>query len=702
MKPSTRLLSCPSLLSLLSLGSRPFAALAAVIALALGGCGGGGENFASGGIVGTGDARLLSSGILTATAPGAIVVNGQTVSVAGAAISVNGAAATLADLRVGMVVAVDGKVNADGTAIATSVSYRSEITGVVDGVDATARTFTVVGQSVRTDPLTVYEGGLFDAMLGQKVEVSGLRTGPASLYATWVRITADVPAPRVDVEVVGAVTSLDPVARRFSVGSQVVVYTTLAAASIPAGLANGVTVRVAGTMPAAGGDLAATSIAIVTSPLPGQNAQRVEIEGFVSDYTSLASFRVAGQQVDARGATFEDGSAAALADGVRVEVEGRLEAGVVIASKVEFETQANVDLDGNVQSVDPAGRSFTVAGEKIAVVASTQFEDKRQPPEPGFGLAKLAIGDRVSVKAYRGASGLVAQRVERRAVDAPPPGDPTVKIEGTISAYLSVSDFTVAGQRVNATGAKFEGGKASDLRVGLGVEVEGVPSAGVLLATRVEIASSDPPEGTSVKVSGPISAFVSRSNFVVAGQQVDASGAEFENGAASDLADGRTVEASGPIVGGALRATKVKFASSAGDTTVEIEGTIQNFVSRSNFRVDGQPVDAGNAEFSDGTAGDLANGRRVKVRGPLVSGIVKATRVSFEDEDEGGEVEVKGTISSFVSRSNFKVAGRAIDAGGATFEDGSASDLANGRSVEVKGTLDGSVVRASKVKFRDD
>ena len=681
---------------------RAAAAIATVATLLLSACGGGGEQFASGGIVGTGDARLLSSGILTATSPGAIVVNGQTVSVAGAAISVNGAPASLADLRVGLVVAIDGKVNADGSATATAVSYRAEITGIVDGIDTTARTFTVVGQSVRTDLLTVYEGGAFDAMLGQKVEVSGLRTGPASLYATWIRITADAPPPRVAVEVVGAVTGLDPVLRRFAVGTQAVDYAGLGAAFVPAGLANGVTVRVAGTMPAAGGDLAATSIAIVASPLPGQNAQRVELEGFVSNFTGLASFRVADQPVDARGATFERGSASALANGVRVEVEGRLEAGVVIASRVQFEEASSVDLDGSVQAVDPAAGTFTVSGEKIAVNASTQFEDKREPRDPGFALAKLAVGDRVSVKAYRGSAGLVATRVERRAADAPPPGDPTVKVEGTVSSFTSVADFTVGAQRVNAAGAKFEGGKPSDLAVGVRVEAEGAVSAGVLVATKVELSLPEPPDGTEVKVSGPISGYVSRSNFVVAGQPVDASGAEFDNGTAGDLANGRTVEATGPIVGTVLRARKIKFASAPTDTVLEVEGTIQNYVSRSNFTVAGHPVDASGAEFRNGTASELANGRKVQVRGPLVAGVIKATRVDFEDEPEGDEVEVKGTISSFVSRSSFVVAGRKIDASEASFEDGQASDLANGRSVEVKGVLVGTTVRASKVKFRDD
>jgi len=683
-------------------GPRAFVLATLLGALAtLAGCGGGSTQIASGGIVGTGDQRLLSSGVITATAPGAIVVTGQTVSIAMAAITVNGAAASAADLRIGMVVALDGRVNADGTATATSVTYSAEIIGVVDGVDSTARTLTLLGQRVRTDGITVFEGGTFEALLGQKIEVSGLRVAPADVYATWIRVSADAPPAVVPVEVVGTVSSLDPAARRFAVGTQAVDYAGLAPAAVPGGLANGATVRVTGNVPATGGTVTATAIAIVPAPLPGQNAQRVELEGFVSDFAGAGSFRVNGQPVDARSATFENGSAAALANGVRVEVEGRLENGVVIATKVEFEEAVTAEFDGTVQAVDVPGKAFTLGGERIGVVASTQFEDRSAAPEPGFALAKLRVGDRVTVKVLQGPSGWTAQRIERRATDAPPPGDATVKVEGTITAYVSVADFTVAGQRVNASGARFDNGRASDLAVGMRVEAEGTLAGGVLVATKVEVSVPDPsPETGSTTIAGTISGFVSRASFLVAGQPVDASSASFENGSAADLANGRSVEVAGNLTGGVLRATRVTFATVQTGDVLEIEGAIQSYTSVASFQVSGRTVDATAASFSDGTASDLAVGRRVKVKGPLVAGVLKATRVEFEDAPEAEEVELKGTISAFVSVSSFVVASRAIDASGAKFENGQASDLANGRSVEVKGLVQGTVVRAKEVKFR--
>ena len=69
------------------------------------------------------------------------------------------------------------------------------------------------------------------------------------------------------------------------------------------------------------------------------------------------------------------------------------------------------------------------------------------------------------------------------------------------------------------------------------------------------------------------------------------------------------------------------------DSEVELEGTITAFTSRTSFSVNGIPVDASNAVFGDGAAG-LALGVRVEVKGSASNGVVIATRVEVEDEDE--------------------------------------------------------------------
>ena len=78
----------------------------------------------------------------------------------------------------------------------------------------------------------------------------------------------------------------------------------------------------------------------------------------------------------------------------------------------------------------------------------------------------------------------------------------------------------------------------------------------------------------------------------------------------------------------------------------------------------------------------------------------EATRIISATTRCCAEVSVKGTITNYVSVANFTVAARNIDASTATFEGGSAANLANGRKVEVEGRLKGAVLVAKKVSFQ--
>ena len=132
---------------------------------------------------------------------------------------------------------------------------------------------------------------------------------------------------------------------------------------------------------------------------------------------------------------------------------------------------------------------------------------------------------------------------------------PSTTAEGIISEYVSIASFKVGGRKVNANSAKFENGVAADLADGRRVEVEGTLSGDVLMASRVEFKAGDVSPWI-VDIKGAISAYVSKASFKVAGQAVDATGATFDGGTAADLADGRVVEVVGTIVNGSLIATQ--------------------------------------------------------------------------------------------------------------------------------------------------
>lgn len=61
------------------------------------------------------------------------------------------------------------------------------------------------------------------------------------------------------------------------------------------------------------------------------------------------------------------------------------------------------------------------------------------------------------------------------------------EIEGLIEKFTSLANFVVRGQRCDATGAAITKGRATDLKVGVKVKVEGTKAGDVLMVTSLEI-----------------------------------------------------------------------------------------------------------------------------------------------------------------------------------------------------------------------
>jgi hypothetical protein len=157
---------------------------------------------------------------------------------------------------------------------------------------------------------------------------------------------------------------------------------------------------------------------------------------------------------------------------------------------------------------------------------------------------------------------------------------------------------------------------------------------------------------------------------------------------------------------GTLRA----LAAAGGDRTLVdspqsfLEGRISRFDSIGRFEVDGQRVDATQASISPAGA-SLGLGVRVSIEGASRAGVLVAQSVAVEaDEDKSPlRFELHGLIESIdtVART-LQLVGVSVDySGPVTFSNGSATDLAIGRQIEVKGMLqsDGVGLRAEEIKF---
>jgi len=402
-------------------------ALAACACAALVACGGGSGSAG----VGTGGTGSFAVGSINGL--GSIYVNGVRFDTVGASVSnanaLAGAAPTTADLALGMTVEVRGDINPNtqrGTA--ASVVIASEIKAAITAVGVGA--LTIAGRTVQVTPATVYAGnidgppstpptpvtGLAQLAVGHVVEVYALPQPDGSLRATRIEFeevsvaefVREYPTERFHVE--GLLTHLGGTApeRTFRVAG--VEFRETATHPLPATLANNTEVTVSFAPAAGAGPFDAVAVRVESRAF-ATGVGLAEIEGLVSGWdANQQTFTLQGFPVRlGAGVVFEfDGVVQpVMADGVRVEVYGDVVAGVLVATKVEFEDEdqepfefAGVADCGGSSTCTASAGSFIVRGVTIDYDRNTSFEDF----DPGFSPANLG-GIPVRVEAKPAAGG---------------------------------------------------------------------------------------------------------------------------------------------------------------------------------------------------------------------------------------------------------------------------------------------------------
>lgn len=473
--------------------------MALLVAALLAGCGGGGGG---GGTTAAVSTTGTSTG--TVSAFGSVYVNGVKYDTTGIPIRVNGVASTQTALSVGDVVTVTGSSNGI-TGVATSIEYWADVEGPISAVNAAGNTLTVFGQAVIVNNTTVFDGegvttttgltGLTPLLVNNMIEVSGFRDANGAIVASRIeKKTANFVAGAA-VEVKGTVSN--HTATTFMIGALTVNYV-----SAPAGLANGVTVEVKGTAQLAAGPLAASIIEIEDS-VAAPDGNRGEIEGYITNFVSASNFKLSGQTVNAANATFEHGTAANLADGVKVEVEGTMSGGVLVASEVEFEESTTIAINIEIEALVEAitATSITLLGQTFTYDVQTQMEDETSALSLNSGniVTRITTSSYVSVRGYKDSSGnLIATRIEVKALPAPLN---KVEVQGALEAGAATSELKILGLRITTStattfkktdGTSFDNATAffAAVTTGMIVKVEGTKtgsgSAAVIAATEIE------------------------------------------------------------------------------------------------------------------------------------------------------------------------------------------------------------------------
>lgn len=351
--------------------------------------------------------------------------------------------------------------------------------------------------------------------------------------------------------------------------------------------------------------------------------------------TGFGSVIVGGVRFDDSAAEIEDLDGARrsrdeLRLGMTVEVESSAittdATGTASASASRIRLES--ELVGLVGAVNVAGGSFMLLGQRVTVDASTVFDDRL----PG-GLGGLAPGQAVEVYAEFDSA---AQRYRATRVE---PAAPALglRLRGPL-AQVNAAAGTLRIGNVSygyAHAADVPAGLAAGQYVRLRLALDPTPAPRWVVQS-FGTALRPLADADGVKLEGLVSAYTSAASFSVGGRPVDGGAASFPGGSAG-LGAGVRVEVEGSVRGGVLRARRIVIKSDdeVRERGFELTGPITAVdPGRGSFVVRRVTVGTGRSDlrYDDGTAADLALGRRVEVRGVLAADgrSVDATRIRFQ------------------------------------------------------------------------
>lgn len=434
----------------------------------------------------------------------------------------------------------------------------------------------------------------------------------------------------------------------------------------------------------------------------------------VGTITGFGSVHVNGVHYATTGATFtiddQPGSESDLRVGQVVRIEGTVntDGTTGTATKVAFDDE----VEGPIQSIDLAASRLVVVGRTVLVGPSTSFDDSIAPRS----LEGLAVGVRIEVSGFVTADGAVqATRIESKAAQG------TVEVKGRISSLdTAAKTFVLGSLTVSYAGAQLEDFPSGQPVDGDEVEVHGsIDGTGTLVATRVEredaSSGSDDDDGD---YEGLVTRFVSATDFDVAGQRVTTNAStQYKGGTAADLALNVAVEVEGNFdASGVLVASEVEFRH---ESDTEVEGPVQAVdigaktltVLGIAFRVTGVTrfEDHSSSNLARFDLADIAVGDFVEVDGYEDATGFVATRVERDDAD-GDEVKLEGRAED-VAPPGFTIGGVSIttdantefrnDNGDSISSDAFFAAAASGAVVEVRGTLVGDAVLATRAELEN-
>jgi Domain of unknown function (DUF5666) len=361
------------------------AAMALGLAIVIAACSGGGADVGSGG-TGAFSVSAYSEGTITGF--GSVFVNGLRYDDTSASVSDEDGPRSRSDLKLGMVVAVNGNVDSNDLASASGIRYDSALLGPVALVNAGAKTFTIIGQTVNIDASTVFDAslaqGFNSVQKDQLLEVHGfLNAATNTVQATLVERKSSTSKYKIG----GLVKNLQTSARTLQIGTETLSYGDINLGAVKDG--SFIKLRLEPRIP--NGTSSWTITGYNTDSRSTQSQERAEVEGLVTQINSPTQFVVANMVVNTANASFPNG-AATVAVGNRVQAKGKLVNGVLEAKEVKAESKGSKDIElrGAISNVDTTAKTFVLRGLTVSFADPVDYDKGTQ--------SNLVNGAQVEVK----------------------------------------------------------------------------------------------------------------------------------------------------------------------------------------------------------------------------------------------------------------------------------------------------------------
>ena len=206
---------------------------------------------------------------------------------------------------------------------------------------------------------------------------------------------------------------------------------------------------------------------------------------------------------------FEGVSFETLTENEVVEVSGFVNAdNQLVATWLQkqadsFEEGEEIEVEAHITTLDLAQQILTLSALTV---------DYSQANLVRFSNETPSVGDFIEVRgsSFNESGHLVAEKVKYKGEKLNIEEGSKLELEGVISSFTSVSEFSLHGVTVNAENATIKKGNINDLAIGLRVEVEGlIDDNEVLLASEVTIKKE-----SQLRLTAPVSAIDSETGVI--------------------------------------------------------------------------------------------------------------------------------------------------------------------------------------------